>query len=143
MNELHELSPTPHSQETVLDMLPYDHAFLEAELGRSKDFVTNYGLDCEASLAVEEERLICVKAVTDGAVRHSLGLQEKQRGIYTELAAADECYIALLDTKKATEAEEGEKLGELAIEQAEQDKLNKEAAKIKTELANYATNTKG
>ena len=142
-HELHELSPTSHSQETALDMLPYDHAFLEAELGRSKDFVTNYGLDCEASLAVEEERLICVKAVTGGAVQHSLELQDKQRSIYTELADADDYYIALLDAKQATEAEKGEKQGQLAFEQTEQDKLNKEAAKIKAELANYATNTKG
>jgi hypothetical protein len=124
-------------------MLPYDHAFLEAELGRSKVFVTNYGLDCEASLAVEEERLICVKAVTGGAVQHSLELQDKQRGIYSELADADDYYIDLLDAKQATEAEKVEKQGKLVLEQAKQDKLNTKAAEIKAELAKVATNTKG
>ncbi|MEO8104957.1 MAG: hypothetical protein ABI602_01330 [Candidatus Saccharibacteria bacterium] len=143
MNELHELNSTQDSQETVLSMLPYDHAFLEAELGLSKVFVTNYGLDCEDSLAGERERLICVEEVTGGAVRHSLDLQEKQRGIYTELADADDCYIALLDTKQATEAEESEKLVQLAFEQKEQTELNQKAAELRAELANYATNSPG
>lgn len=145
MNELPELSelyPTQNSQE-VLSMLPYDHASLEAALGRSKDFIANYAVDCAASLDAEKHRVVCVEAVTGVAVQHSLDLQEKQRGIYTELADADDCYVALLDTKQAIEAEEAEKQSQLALEQTEQTELNQKAAGINAELANYATNTPG
>lgn len=140
MNELHEPSPTQDSQETVLSLLPYNHTLLEEKLLLSKDFVTKFGLNCAASLAAERERLICVEVVTGGAVQHSLDLQEKQRGVYTKLADADNCYIALFDTKQATEAEESGKQVQLALEQKEQTELNQKAAEIRDELANYATN---
>jgi|GEM_PF-1903401 len=138
MNELYELNPTP--QEAVLQMLPYDHAALAHKLGLSIEFVKNYGADCAASLAGERERLICVEAVTGEAVQHSLDRQEKLSAAYTELADAGNVYIALLDTKKETEVEAGEKQGQLTLEQANQEKLNVSAKELQGRISESAAN---
>lgn len=130
---MNELDPTQNPQE-VLNMLPYDHAALVEKLKRSGDFVSNFKVDCEASLVAEKHRVVCVEAVTGVAVQHSLELQEKQRGIYTELADADDCYVALLDTKQAIETDEAEKQGQLALEQEQQEKLNVSAKELQSRI---------